>query len=65
MLDYRLEVHLQTYSFTTSECICEFIPLSLSGAPRIAPKHHLQPVQIYRVSMGTYTDIWIHRYIDT
>jgi len=48
-LDYRLQVHLQSRSITASECISEFTRLSFSGAPRIALKRHLQPIQIYRV----------------
>jgi len=49
MLDYRLQVHLQTHSITASEYISEFTRSSFSGAPQIALKHRLQPVQIYRV----------------
>jgi len=45
-LDYRLQVHLQSRSITASEYISEFTRSSFSDAPRIAPKHHLQPVQI-------------------
>jgi hypothetical protein len=47
--DYGLQAHLQTRSITASECIYEFTRSSFSGAPRIALKHRLQPVQIYRV----------------
>jgi len=49
MFDYHLQVHLQTCSITASECISEFTRSSFSDAPRIAPKHRLQPVQIYHV----------------
>jgi len=45
-LDYRLQVHLQTGSITASEYISKFTRSSFSGAPRIALKHRLQPVQI-------------------
>ena len=48
-LNYRLQVHLQTCSITASECISKFTWLQFSDAPRIALKHRLQPVQIYRV----------------
>ena len=48
-LDHALGVHLQTRSITATECISEFTRSSISGAPRIAVKHRLQPVQIYRV----------------
>jgi len=48
-LDNGLQVHLQTHPITASECISEFTRSSFSGAPRIALKHCLQPVQIYRV----------------
>jgi len=48
-LDYCLQVRLQTRWITFSERISEFTPSSFSGAPRIALKHRLQPVQIYRV----------------
>jgi len=47
--DHGLQVHLQTRSITASEGISEFTRWSFSGAPRIALKHRLQPVQIYRV----------------
>jgi hypothetical protein len=47
-VNYRLQLHLQTHSITASECISAFIQLSFSCAPRIALKHHLQPVQIHR-----------------
>jgi hypothetical protein len=43
------KVHLQTRSITPPACIPEFTQSSFSGAPRIALKHRLQPVQIYRV----------------
>jgi len=49
MLDYCLQVHLQTRSVTASEYISEFTRMSFLGAPEIALKHRLQPVQIYRV----------------
>ena len=45
-LDFRLQVHLQTRSITALEYISEFTQSSVSGAPRIALKHCLQPVQI-------------------
>jgi len=48
-LDYCLQVHLETCSITASECISEFTRSSFSGAPRIALKHRLQPIQIYCV----------------
>jgi hypothetical protein len=54
--DHGLQVHLQTRSITASECISEFTRSSFSGAPRIALKHRLQPVQIYCVYMGSYID---------
>jgi hypothetical protein len=47
--DHGLQVHLQTRSITTSEDISEFTRSSFSGAPQIALKHRLQPVQIYHV----------------
>jgi len=43
------QVHRTTRSFTASEGISEFTQSSFSGAPRIALKHRLQPVQIYSV----------------
>ena len=43
------QVHLQTRSITASEYISEFTGSLFSGAPRIALKLRLQPVQIYRV----------------
>ena len=49
MLHYRHQVDLQTRLITASEYISEFPRSSSSGAPQIALKHHLQPVQIYRV----------------
>jgi len=45
----RLQVHVQIHSITSSECISEFTHLSFPGAPQIALKHCLHPVQIYRV----------------
>ena len=42
-----LQVLLQTRSITASKSISEFTRSSFSGAPRIALKHRLQPVQIY------------------
>ena len=48
-LDYRLQVHLQSRSITALECISEFTRSSFSGAPRIALKRRLQPIQIYSV----------------
>ena len=45
-LDYRLQVHLHSRLITASEYISEFTGSSISGAPRIALKHRLQPVQI-------------------
>jgi len=48
-LDCGLQVHLQTRSITASKCISEVTRSSFSGATRIALKHRLQPVQIYRV----------------
>ena len=55
-VDYYLQVHLQTSSITASECISEFTRSSFSGPPQIALKHRLQPVQIYRMYMGSYID---------
>jgi len=55
-LEYCLQVHLPTHSIMPSECISELTWLSVSGAPRIALEHRLQPVQIYRVQMGSYID---------
>ena len=49
LYDFSLQVHLQTRLITASEFIFEFTRLSLLGAPRIALKHCLHPVQIYRV----------------
>jgi hypothetical protein len=43
------KVHLQTRAIMAPERIPEFTRSSFSGAPRIALKHSLQPVQIYRV----------------
>jgi len=48
-LDYRLQVHLQSRSIMATECSSEFTRSSFSGAPRIALKRRLQPIQIYRV----------------
>jgi len=45
-LDYRLQVHLQAHSIAASEYISEFTRSSFLGAPQIAFKHRLQPVQI-------------------
>jgi len=47
--DHGLQVHLQTGSITGSKCISKRARLSFSGAPRIALKHYLQPVQIFCV----------------
>ena len=47
--DSGLQVRLQTCSITISPCISMFTYSSFWGAPPIAPKHRLQPVQIYRV----------------
>jgi len=49
-----LQVHLRSCSITALDCISEFIRSSFSGTPRIALKHHLQPVQIYCIYMGSY-----------
>ena len=48
-LDYCLQVHLQTRLIMALECMSEFSRSTFSGAPRIALKHYLQPVQIYGV----------------
>jgi len=56
MLDYRLQVHLQSRSITALEYISELTRLSFSGAPRIALNNRLQPVHIYHVQMGSYID---------
>jgi len=48
-LDDCLQLHHYTRSITASEDICEFIRSSSSGAPGIALKLHLQPVEIYCV----------------
>jgi hypothetical protein len=45
----HLQVLLETRSITASECISAFTRSTISGAPRIAVKHRLQPVQICRV----------------
>jgi hypothetical protein len=55
-LDYSLQVHLQSCSITSSESISEFTRSSFSGSPQIGLKHCQQPVQIYRVLMGSYID---------
>jgi len=67
-LDHGLQLHLQTLSITAAKvdhqtcsitataCIPAFTRSSFSSAPRIALKHRLQPVQIYRVQMGSYID---------
>ena len=41
--------HLYVHTITASKCISALTRLSSSGPPRIALKHHLQPVQIYHV----------------
>jgi len=46
------------------KCISESTRLSSSGAPQIALKHRLQPVQIYRVLMCSYIVTYMHRYKD-
>jgi len=43
------KVHLQTRSIMAPACILKFTRSSFSGAPQIALKHRLQPVQKYRV----------------
>jgi len=48
-LDDGLQVHLYVHTITASRYICEFTRSSSSGAPRISPKHGLQPVHIFRV----------------
>jgi hypothetical protein len=55
-VNYRLQVHIEAGPITASECISEFIWSSFSGTPQSALKHRLQPVQIYRVQMGSYID---------
>jgi len=47
--DHGLQVHLYISTITVPECISEFTLSSFSGAPQIALKHWLQPVQIYHV----------------
>jgi len=54
------QLHLHTCMITASECISEVTGMSSSGAPKIALKRCLQPVQIYRVYMGSCIDIQIH-----
>jgi len=56
-LHHGLQVNLPTHSITVSKCISEFTQSSFSGAPQIALKHLLQPVQIYRVLMSSYIHI--------
>jgi len=51
-----VQVHLQTGSITASEWMSEFTLSSFSGAPQIALKHHLHPVHIYYVKIGSYID---------
>jgi len=48
-LDHGLQVCLAGRSITASECISEFTWSSFSGAPQIALKDRLQPIQVYRV----------------
>ena len=48
-LDHSLPVLLHICSITASKCISEFTWSSFSGAPQIALKHCLQPVQISSV----------------
>jgi len=47
--DYGIQVHLQSHLIMPSECISQFTRSSFSGAPGIALKQCLQPVQIYCV----------------
>ena len=47
--DRGLQEHHQTNQMMAPEWISGFIQSSFSCAPRIGLKHHLQPVQIYRV----------------
>ena len=47
--DYGFQVHFHTRSLKALECIFQFTRSSFSGAPRIALKQHLQPIQKYRV----------------
>jgi len=62
--NYCPQLNLQTCSITASKCISEFARSSSSGAPQIAQRHLLQPVQIYCLQMDYYIDTSIHRYID-
>ena len=48
-LDLALQVHLQSCAIMASKCFSEITQSSSFGAPRIALKYRLQPVQIYRV----------------
>jgi hypothetical protein len=49
-LDHGLQLHHQTRSIRARQCIPVFTRSSFSGAPQIAVRHSLRPVQIYRVS---------------
>ena len=49
LLNYVLQMHIQSRSITASKCISQLTRWSSSGAPQTAPKHCLQPVQIYCV----------------
>ena len=49
MLDYGTQLHLQSRSITALEYTSQPTQPSISGAPHIAPKLRLQPVQIYCV----------------
>ena len=50
--NYRLIVYLQTGLIMSPECISLFTSLSFYGAPQLAAKLCLQPVQIFCVSWG-------------
>jgi hypothetical protein len=59
-INHSLKVHRPTRSFRASECNSKFTQSSSSGAHQIPLKHHLQPVQIYHVLIGSYIDTYIH-----
>jgi len=54
--DHALPVHFETHLITASKSISELTGSSVSGAPWIALKQCLQPIQIYRVLMGSNID---------
>jgi len=57
-----LQAHLSVHTISASKCISQFTQSSSSGGPWVAPMHHLLPVWIYHVQMGSEKDKLIHRW---